>query len=1247
MTLFILGVLCFVVSTFAQSTTPLTEGTDITLRNTLQDPDAPEVTYASLFGQADDAFDEFATLSNTEIEFATALSQSPETGAPFPISGLYEIDLTESSVEFTALPDETDPFWVNVFGLFPEGKVDRYYLTFSEPHNITSAASNHTSVSVRVDSEMTIVVEIGAGYDLKPGVGFFISFNMAEELTNEEKARAFNKGLQTGDVSALNWMRNDYIQHNLTVPTGREPLVAFYNPNFGTQVDILRSFQTGDYVFIQSLITFNGFPNVFYDVWRFEDGMAVEHWDNSVPLTDDMDGTTQIDGALTPATDLDKTTANQALLEDMAQTLFVEGDWTNVRDYFNLDNYIQHSVGAGPDGAFLASLEGQTGVSFYDDIKFIHVSGNFGLVMSQGSDITGQDSEGDYAYYDLFRMENGKIVEHWDAITKIEERATWANNNGKWGDDAIGNTALNDGADITLRNTLQDPGEPEVTYASLFGQADDAFDEFATLSSTEVEFATALAQPSSASGLPFDISGLYSIDLTENSIEFAVLPSADDPFWSNVFGLFPAGKVDRYYLTFSEPHNITSAASNHTSVGVRIDSETTIVVEIMEGYDLQPGVSFFISLNMAEELTNEEKARAFNTGLINGDASVIKWIRNDYIQHNLGVPTGKAPIAGFYGGQPTGITVDVHRSFEIGDFVFAQTTLGGTWGQFFGSGTDNILYEVWRFEDGYAVEHWDNIVAVMDDMDGTTQTDGAVTPATDLLRTDANRALLEEMAQTLFIEGDWTNVRDYFDLDNYIQHSVGAGPDGAFLASLEGQTGLSFYDDIKFIHVSGNFGLVMSQGPDITSQDPDGDYAYYDLFRMENGKIVEHWDAITKIPPRKEWAHNNGKWGDDAIVTSTDVDLNMEASVANQLYEQYKTVDYTFTLTNEGDTEATNIEVEAMLPEGLVYTAHSASNGEFGAFAGIWTVPSLAVGESATLNLTLFALAADQDITYFAQVVAADQVDADSTPDSSSGEVMEDDEAVVTISPKSNGGFGTNMGNNDLELSIAADRNTYNIYEVVGYTLSVSNNGDAPATGIEVSTTLPAGMAYTASSTSDGSYSVYFQTWTIDALGAGETAVLNLDLFTLVQDQPITNFAQIFIANELDPDSTPGNNTTGVPAEDDEAAVTIQFSGSNANLAPSDGAIFSSTAFAANMDVSLAPNPFNGSTNFEIQLAKGGAYQLQVFDVTGKEVNRQRMELNEGVNRIAYDGSHLTNGLYSYLLSNVQGFVSGRMIVVE
>ncbi|MEL6893759.1 MAG: hypothetical protein AAFP84_19360 [Actinomycetota bacterium] len=153
---------------------------------------------------------------------------------------------------------------------------------------------------------------------------------------------------------------------------------------------------------------------------------------------------------------------------------------------------------------------------------------------------------------------------------------------------------LEGAGDITLRNTLEENGGPETAFPALFELPDDTFDEFGSFSNDASEFPTALAQPDTPFG---DISGLYDIDLTADRIEFTLLPTADDPFWMNVFEVFPAGKFDRYYLTFDAPHGVEDSDSDDDSVRLHIDSPTVLVVEISEGYDMNPGAEFTIDLS--------------------------------------------------------------------------------------------------------------------------------------------------------------------------------------------------------------------------------------------------------------------------------------------------------------------------------------------------------------------------------------------------------------------------------------------------------------------------------------------------------------------------------------------------------------------------------------------------------------------------------------------------------------------------
>jgi len=63
----------------------------------------------------------------------------------------------------------------------------------------------------------------------------------------------------------------------------------------------------------------------------------------------------------------------------------------------------------------------------YHRIHRVLAEGNFVLCISEGN-LSGIHS----AFYDLFRVAEGKLVEHWDATEKIAHQSEWKNNNGKF-----------------------------------------------------------------------------------------------------------------------------------------------------------------------------------------------------------------------------------------------------------------------------------------------------------------------------------------------------------------------------------------------------------------------------------------------------------------------------------------------------------------------------------------------------------------------------------------------------------------------------------------------------------------------------------------------------------------------------------------------------------------------------------------------------------------------------------------------
>ncbi len=256
-------------------------------------------------------------------------------------------------------------------------------------------------------------------------------------MSNIQKAKELIGCFASGDTAkAQSLLKEDYIQHNLAYGTGRKAFcvsVAYLgSAPVKTTVNTVRAFEDGDKVFMQTVYNFAGAgEQVAFDIFRFEDGKIAEHWDNlAAKAAPNPSGRTQTDGAA-ELTDLDKTEENRELVSNFLYDVMQGKHPEKTADYFEGDKYIQHNTGIADGlsglGAALAELAKAGIQMIYNTTHMVLARGNFVLAVSEGT-FGGKPT----SYYDLWRVENGKIAEHWDVIETIAEKSTWQNSNGKF-----------------------------------------------------------------------------------------------------------------------------------------------------------------------------------------------------------------------------------------------------------------------------------------------------------------------------------------------------------------------------------------------------------------------------------------------------------------------------------------------------------------------------------------------------------------------------------------------------------------------------------------------------------------------------------------------------------------------------------------------------------------------------------------------------------------------------------------------
>ncbi|MCW2120516.1 Ig-like domain-containing protein, partial [Flavobacterium sp. 7A] len=130
-------------------------------------------------------------------------------------------------------------------------------------------------------------------------------------------------------------------------------------------------------------------------------------------------------------------------------------------------------------------------------------------------------------------------------------------------------------------------------------------------------------------------------------------------------------------------------------------------------------------------------------------------------------------------------------------------------------------------------------------------------------------------------------------------------------------------------------------------------------------------------------------------VSIIDLELAKEVDILKPFAET--NVEFTITLTNKGPSKGTGVQVKDLLPSGMTYVSATPSIGSYNAITGIWNVGTIGIQAVETLKVVAFVLPVGE-FTNVAEVIAANELDVDSTPNNN--KLLEDDQDAVVLVPE-------------------------------------------------------------------------------------------------------------------------------------------------------------------------------------------------------------------------------------------------------
>lgn len=218
-------------------------------------------------------------------------------------------------------------------------------------------------------------------------------------------------------------------------------------------------------------------------------------------------------------------------------------------------------------------------------------------------------------------------------------------------------------------------------------------------------------------------------------------------------------------------------------------------------------------------------------------AAVETYFAHGFIQHSPICPPGRDGLAiSVQYAKAIGGTYEAFRVLGDGDLVVVHARKSGL------GDRPVVLFNLYRVAAGKIVEHWEALQREpMEPVGGRAMVDGP-TEITDSELTDVHRGLVRRYTQAVLIDGEHRVLDDFVAAD-LVEHSPHL-PDGsaALRTVLASPTDMPVHVMLHRIVAEGNFVFTLCEGAHLGSV-----YALYDLYRISNGKIAEHWSVTSDL----------------------------------------------------------------------------------------------------------------------------------------------------------------------------------------------------------------------------------------------------------------------------------------------------------------------------------------------------------------------------------------------------------------